>query len=223
MTGDGGAPIFRRAYDGGAGEASQVTGAMEALRELAGQRKFLMVGDSKLVSYPNLAAIIAAGVEFVAPASKTYVDTATLAAQDLEAAVPVDHVAQRDEAEPAQARGSWRVVEDTMTLAGKRKADRVLTPRRALVRPSARAVATTRPAKKPRAPDGDRPNTARQGLPASPNRRWRGRQPHPVLELVRHECRRLCDVEDCVAECNAVQEMEVAGPPEPLCRGRLQT
>jgi Integrase core domain len=27
--------------------------------------------------------------------------------------------------------------------------------------------------------------------------------------FVRHECRRLCNVGDCVAGCNAVQEMEV--------------
>lgn len=100
-----------------------------------------MAGDSKPVSCPNLAAIIAAGVEFAAPASKTYVDTAALAAQDLDAAVPVGRVAQRDEAEPAQARGSWRVVEDTTTLAGKRQADRALTPRRVLVWPQARAGA----------------------------------------------------------------------------------
>ncbi|MGH8896603.1 MAG: hypothetical protein ACRDZ4_06135 [Egibacteraceae bacterium] len=58
VTGDGGAPIFHRACDGGAGEVSQVTGATHALRELAGPRKFLLVGDSKLVSYTNLAAIV---------------------------------------------------------------------------------------------------------------------------------------------------------------------
>ena len=46
---------------------------MEALSELAGERRFLMVGDSKLVSYPNLAAIIDAKVSFIAPAPKTYV------------------------------------------------------------------------------------------------------------------------------------------------------
>src|SRR5665811_2554591 len=67
--GDGGVPVFHRAYHGGAGEVSQVTSAMESLRKLAGPRKFLMVGDSKLVSYPNLRAIDDAGVQFIAPAS----------------------------------------------------------------------------------------------------------------------------------------------------------
>jgi hypothetical protein len=71
VTGDGGVPVFHRAYDGGAGEIAQVVGAMTALRQIAGPREFLLVGDSTLVSYNNLAAMIAAGVGFVAPASKT--------------------------------------------------------------------------------------------------------------------------------------------------------
>ncbi|MGH7418093.1 MAG: IS1634 family transposase, partial [Candidatus Rokuibacteriota bacterium] len=75
------------------------------------------------------------------PASKTYVDAATLAAQDLEAATPVDYVAQRDAAQPPEARGRWRVTEDTMALAGPRKADPVLGLRRIFVWSSARAGA----------------------------------------------------------------------------------
>ncbi len=141
VTGDGGVPVFHRAYDGGAGEVAQVVAAMEALRKIAGERKFLMVGDSKLVSYPNLAAMIDAGVDFIAPASKTYVDAATLAAQDPEAATPVDYVAERDAAQPPDARGRWRVTEDTMALAGPRKADPVLGLRRIFVWSSARAGA----------------------------------------------------------------------------------
>jgi transposase len=50
VSGDGGVPVFHRAYDGGAGEVAQVAGAMRALRQLAGERRFLLVGDSKLVS-----------------------------------------------------------------------------------------------------------------------------------------------------------------------------
>lgn len=51
-----------RAHHGGAREIAQVTGAMEALRKLAGLRTFLMVGDSKLISYDNVHALIKAGV-----------------------------------------------------------------------------------------------------------------------------------------------------------------
>src|SRR5215207_8055554 len=55
VSGDGGVPVFHRAYDGGAGEVAQVAGAMRALGELAGERRFLLVGDSKLVSTPTCA------------------------------------------------------------------------------------------------------------------------------------------------------------------------
>ncbi|MGI8535774.1 MAG: IS1634 family transposase, partial [Mycobacteriales bacterium] len=117
VTGDGGVPVFHRAYHGGAGEIAQVTGAMESLRKLAGPRTFLMVGDSKLVSYPNLRAIIEAEVEFIAPASKTYVKATTLAAQHLLPSIEVDYIAERDLAKAPELRGRWRVREDAMTLA----------------------------------------------------------------------------------------------------------
>ncbi len=67
VTGDGGIPVFHRAYDGKAGEINQVVAAMESLRKMAGEKKFLLVGDSKLVSYANLSAIAAGGITFVAP------------------------------------------------------------------------------------------------------------------------------------------------------------
>lgn len=117
VTGDGGIPVFHRAYHGGAGEIAQVTTAMEALRKLAGPRTFLMVGYSKLISYPNLRALIEAEVEFIAPASKTYVKATTLAAQHLLPSTEVDYVAERDLAKAPELRGRWRVREDTMKLA----------------------------------------------------------------------------------------------------------
>jgi len=152
---DGGVPVFHRAYDGGAGEVAQVIGAMTSLKKLAGRRRLLLVGDSKLVSYPNLRAMIAAKVGFIAPASKTYVPAETFAALDPQAATPVDYVAARDQGKPEGRRGSFRVIEDTMTLAGKAKRDPVLCVRRVLVWSSARAQAaqTNRARKLQRAQD----------------------------------------------------------------------
>ncbi len=152
---DGGVPILHRAYDGGAGEVAQVIGAMTSLKKLAGRRRLLLVGDSKLVSYPNLAAMIKAKVGFIAPASTTYVPAATFAALDPQAATPVDYVAARDAGKPPEQRGSYRVIEDTMPLAGKHKRDPVLALRRVLVWSSARAQAaqTNRARKLDRARD----------------------------------------------------------------------
>ena len=155
VSGDGGVPVFHRAYDGGAGEVAQVAGAMRALRQLAGPRRLLLVGDSKLVSYANLRDILAAEVDFIAPASKTYVGAEVLAGLEVAAASPVDYLAERDASKPAEQRGSYRVVEDTMTITGKRKADPVLRVRRVLVWSSARAgaAATARARKLDRARD----------------------------------------------------------------------
>jgi transposase len=157
VTGDqaGGVPIFHRAYHGSAGEVAQVIGAMTALKKLAGRRRLLLVGDSKLISYPNLRVMLDAKVDFIAPASKTYVPAATFTALDPQAAIPVDYVAARDQHKPPAQRGSYRVIEDTMTLAGKAKRDPVLTVRRVLVWSSARAQAaqTNRARKLQRAQD----------------------------------------------------------------------
>jgi transposase len=141
VTGDGGIPLWHRGYDGGAGEVAQVIGAMTALRQMAGPRRFLLVGDSKLVSYGNLHAMTTAGVEFIAPASKLYLGAAELAVLDAQRATVVDYVAGRDHGKPAAERGGWRVAEDTLTVPGKKKKDPVLRLRRVFVHSSARAAA----------------------------------------------------------------------------------
>lgn len=141
VSGDGGVPVLHRAFDGGAGEVNQVVGAMEALKKMAGERRFLLVGDSKLISYSNLHALAAAEVTFVAPASKNWVSAQELAAQRLDGTVEADYIAERDAAKAAEQRGRYHVAEDTMVVAPKRKADPALVLRRVFVWSSARAGA----------------------------------------------------------------------------------
>jgi hypothetical protein len=78
-----------------------------------------------------------------------------LAGLEVAAAAPVDHLAERDQHKPAEQRGSYRVVEDTMTIAGRRTTDPVLRLRRVFVWSSARAqaAATARARKLDRARD----------------------------------------------------------------------
>jgi len=142
VTGDGGVPVFHRAFDGKAGEVNQVVGAMEALRKMAGKRSFLLVGDSKLVSYSNLAAMVKAEVTFVAPASKSYVGVEVLAACDLGRAADAGYAPERSarKARTADAM-SYRVYEDTMVIAGPRKADPAVDVRRVFVWSSGNAAA----------------------------------------------------------------------------------
>jgi transposase len=144
VAADGGVPVWHRAYDGGAGEVAQVVGAMTALKELAKERSLLLVGDSKLVSRGNILAMNQARISFIAPASKTYLPAARLGGLDPAAAAPVDYLAERDQGKPTERRGSYRVLEASVTLQGKRTAEPELPVRCVLVWSSARAQATAR-------------------------------------------------------------------------------
>jgi Domain of unknown function (DUF4277) len=141
VSGDGGIPVFHQAYDGGAAEVSQVVGAMTALKQIAGPRPFLLVGDSKLISYTNAAAMGAQGVGFVAPLAAARVPAGLFAALPSQAGTAVDYIAGRDAGKPAAARGSYRVLEDGgMDLAGPRKTDPPVHLRRILVYSTANAA-----------------------------------------------------------------------------------
>ncbi|WP_329443935.1 IS1634 family transposase (plasmid) [Streptomyces sp. NBC_01426] len=141
VTGDGGVPVFHRAYDGGAAEVSQVTTAMTNLSAMAGERNFLLVGDSKLISWNNVGAMTDAGVGFIAPLAAARVPAGLFASLDQNTARPVEYAAQRDANKPADQRCSYRVLEDTMELTGPRKRDRAHRLRRILVHSSANATA----------------------------------------------------------------------------------
>jgi uncharacterized protein DUF4277 len=141
VSGDGGIPVFHHAYDGGAAEVAQVVGAMTALKQIAGPRRFLLVGDSKLISYTNAAAMNARGVGFVAPLAAARVPAGLFAALPPGAGAAVDYTAGRDAGKPAAARGIYRVLEDGgMDLPGPRKADPPVHLRRILVYSSANAA-----------------------------------------------------------------------------------
>ncbi len=142
VAADGGIPVFHRAYDGGAGEVAQVTAAMTALKKIAGPRTFLLVGDSKLVSWANVAAMAAGQVAFVAPLAAARVPAGLFAALPAGAGTVVDYTAGRDAGKPAAARASYRVLEDRdgMDFHGPRKSDPVVHLRRILVYSSANAA-----------------------------------------------------------------------------------
>ena len=144
VSGDGGVPVWHRAYDGGAGEVAQVVGAMTRLKELAGPHRLLLVGDSKLISRGNIVAMNTARVAFIAPAGKPYLPATQLRALDFGTASPVDYLAERDQGRAPEQRGSYRVVEGGITLQGKRKAGADLPVRCVFVWSSARAQAATR-------------------------------------------------------------------------------
>jgi transposase len=133
VSGDGGIPLLSRVLDGGAAEISQITGTMNTLRSMAGSKNFLLVADSKLISYANVSALTAAGTGFIAPAPASRVDDRVYAALDLATATVVDYVPARDENVPAERRETYRVLEDVHILVGPRKRDPECEVRRILV------------------------------------------------------------------------------------------
>jgi transposase len=141
VTADGGIPVFARAYDGNAAEIAQVTDTMRALQTLASPHRFLLVGDSKLVSYTNVTAMNTEQVTFIAPLAASRVPDGLFAGLNPRQAAFVEYIAERDENTRPFDRGSYRVCEDTMDLAGPRKKDPVLTLRRILVYSTANATA----------------------------------------------------------------------------------
>lgn len=145
VTADGGIPIFHRAFDGRAGEINQVVGAMESLRKMCTPRRFLLVGDTKLISYGNVAAMTRAGMTFIAPGSKAYVDADALRAAAALDLVDVDYLAQRDAAKAPEQRGRYRVGEDSWAMGpAKSHKGEAIELRRIFVWSSADAGAAAR-------------------------------------------------------------------------------
>lgn len=140
VTGDGGIPVFSRVYSGGAAEVAQVIDSMKALRALAGERRTLLVADSKLVSWPNVTALVAAKAEFIAPLPAARVPDGFYAGLDLQAAAEVPYAPARAETRPHTDPDRYRVLEDEYELAGPRRRDTPVRVRRILVHSSGNAT-----------------------------------------------------------------------------------
>ncbi len=70
-TEDGAVPIWDQVHDGNTSDVATVIETMQALREHAGCRDFVPVGDSKLLSEANRRALLAAEVGYLAPLART--------------------------------------------------------------------------------------------------------------------------------------------------------
>ena len=103
-TDDGAVPIWEQVYDGNTTDVATVIATMEALREHAQCRDFVLVGDSKLLSDGNRRALLAADLGYLAPLARTpELDAAFLAipAEDL---VPLAYVSDRERRKPPAER-----------------------------------------------------------------------------------------------------------------------
>jgi transposase len=201
---DGGIPVFHRAYDGGAGEVAQVVDTMNQLKTMAGPRDFLMIGDSKLISYGNVTAMNAAAVTFIAPLAASRVPDGLFASLDPAIATVVDYIAERDENKPFWQRGSYRVTEDTMDLAGPRKKDPVHRLRRVLAHSSANATA---------AAESRASKLARAKTDLDTLVRTAGSRHHPTVEAVAAKATAIARHRRVVAYLNTAITTTAEGTP----------
>lgn len=141
VSADGAVPLLSTAISGQTGEITQVVSAMARFQKTAAVKQFLMIGDSKLVSYDNLTALSGAQVEFIAPLAASVTDAAVFAALDPESAEQVGYIPVRVADRPTMDRPDYRVLEDTHTLTGKRRSDPPITVRRILVHSAGNALA----------------------------------------------------------------------------------
>ena len=114
---------------------SQVVGAMTALKQIAGPRPFLLVGDSKLISYTNAAAMGAQGVGFVAPLAAARDPAGLFAALPPGAGRRWTTLPRRTPASPPPPAAATGPEDGGMDLAGPRKAEPPVHLRRILVSP----------------------------------------------------------------------------------------
>jgi transposase len=116
-TDDGAVPVWDRVHDGGTADVTTVVETMRALREHAGCSEFVLVGDSKLLSAANRAALLGAGVGYLAPLARTpELDAAFLAIPAAELA-PLGYASRRERAKPADERASYRGWDSTAAVA----------------------------------------------------------------------------------------------------------
>ncbi len=143
---DGAVPVYSVPLDGGAAEVSQVIGTYDHLLALTGGKPFLLVGDRKLVSFTNLAAMTASpGTRFVAPAPASIVPAARYQDLDPATAAVSDYVPARDAHRLFHQRDVHRVVEGEPTvLRGPGRNDPPLTVRTVFVHSARTAEAAAR-------------------------------------------------------------------------------
>lgn len=116
-TDDGAVPLWDQVHDGATADVTTVVQTMRALREHARCTDFVLVGDSKLLSEPNRAALLAAGVGYLAPLARTpELDAAFLALPPAQFAL-LDYVSQRERAKPPAERATYHGWDSTADVA----------------------------------------------------------------------------------------------------------
>ena len=168
-TDDGAVPIWDRPYDGNTADVATVVETMQALREHAHCTDFVLIGDSKLLSATNRAALLEAEVGYLAPLARTpELDAAVLAIAP-DAWQPLDYQNARERRRPAAAPASYHGHDSSVVLVvAGRQGDATYQLRRLFVRSSEEQAACQRN----RARQRERAEAAIAGIQKRVGTRW---------------------------------------------------
>ena len=117
-TDDGAVPVWEQPYDGNTTDVATVVDTMVALREHARCTDFVLLGDSKLLSVANRAALLAAHVGYTAPLAHTPDLDAAFLAIPPEDLVPLAYVSARERVLPPDGRTTYHGYDSVSAVPG---------------------------------------------------------------------------------------------------------
>ena len=107
VTGDGAIPLHHNTVNGSTAEVGQVVTGFQKLKELAKRDNLIMVGDTKLISQPNVIRACRAGVQFCAPAPASDTFRAVFLSIPAEEFQPLAYSSEREERKAPEDRNSF--------------------------------------------------------------------------------------------------------------------
>jgi transposase len=107
VTGDGAIPLHHDTVNGSTAEVGQVVAGLQRLKELAKRDNLIMVGDTKLISQPNIIAACRAGVQFCAPAPASDTFRKVFLSIPPEEFQPLAYSSEREERKAPEERSSF--------------------------------------------------------------------------------------------------------------------
>jgi len=125
-TDDGAVPIWDQPLDGNTPDVATVVETMGALRQHARCTDFVLIGDSKLLSATNRAALLTARVGYLAPLARTPELDAAFRALPAGALQPLAYGSAHDRRRPPEERATYQGADTAaeVVAAGARGAER---------------------------------------------------------------------------------------------------
>lgn len=115
-TDDGAVPVWDQPLDGNTTDVATVVETMQALRKHARCTDFVLIGDSKLLSTTNRAALLTAKVGYLAPLARTPELDAAFRALPAGALEPLAYESAHDRRRPPEERATYQGADTTVEI-----------------------------------------------------------------------------------------------------------